>query len=329
MAMKLQDKWVWDSWYAHDGNLWHGYFLQAPRDLEHPDLRHWHVSQGHATSEDLIHWNYMGTGFEPADGPAWDDCTTWTGSVVQADDGVWHLFYTGTRQDEEGLYQRIGHAVSSDMHHWERIGDGFCLDLDGPNADCYEVQHKVGEWHDRAMRDPWVIKDPAGNGWLMFFTARASGIAEDNAAGAIGFATSENLQDWTLQPPVYIGGFGQLEVPEVFEKNGYWYCVFCTSAEFFSRELLENFAGGAVTGSHYLMADNPRGPWRIAPGPFLDGGLRCERFAARIVDSPAGLQLMGFADRNQNDEFLGYLMDPQRVIVDSQGLMKLQPEENL
>jgi beta-fructofuranosidase len=35
------------------------------------------------------------------------------------------------------------------------------------------------------MRDPWVMRDPAGDGWLMFFTARGP-VAEANAGGAIG-----------------------------------------------------------------------------------------------------------------------------------------------
>jgi beta-fructofuranosidase len=212
MVLRLDDRWVWDSWYVRDGGRWHAFFLQAPRSIEEPELRHWHVSQGHAVSDDLVDWRYLGTSFGPAPRGAWDDYTTWTGSVVKGPDGLWHLFYTGTCHAEDGLIQRIGHATSTDLNTFERVGDGLCLDLAG---DDYE-QFRPGFWHDRAMRDPWVMPDPEGAGWLMYFTARSSGIAEPNAGGAIGFATSPDLVTWTLQPPVFIGGFGQLEVPQVF-----------------------------------------------------------------------------------------------------------------
>ena len=107
------------------------------------------------------------------------------------------------------------------------------------------------------MRDPWVMRDPDGDGWLMYFTARAPGIAEPNAGGAIGFATSPDLYDWTLQPPVFIGGFGQLEVPQVFETGGRWYCLFCTAAEHFSKRAGRG-DGGPVTGTHYLIGRHAR-----------------------------------------------------------------------
>ncbi len=326
MVIALDKQWIWDSWYAHDGNRWHGFFLKADKSLINPDLRHFNVSQGHAVSDDLVTWEHLGTCFAPSETEAWDDFTTWTGSVVQDDAGLWHLFYTGTCKQEEGLYQRIGHATSTDLHNWERVGDGLCLDLTGPNARHYETDHMRGFWHDRAMRDPWVMRDPEGPGWLMFFTARASGIAEPNAGGAIGFATSSDLMTWELQPPVFAGGYGQLEVPQVFAAEGRWYCLFCTAAEHFSKDEAERIAGGPVTGTHYLIGDGPRGPWRIAPGPFLDGDLPCRRYAARILETPDGLVIMGFADHAEGGHFGGYVMDPEPVIVDENGLLRVLRE---
>jgi len=326
MVLQLPDHWIWDSWYAHDGQRWHGYFLKAPKSLINPDLRHWNVTQGHAVSDDLVNWDHKGTCLGPAPEPAWDDFTTWTGSVVQDAAGLWHLFYTGTSRADEGLYQRIGHATSEDLHHWQRLGDGLCLDLTGPTADAYEADHAKGFWHDRAMRDPWVMRDPQGEGWLMYFTARAPGVAEPNAGGAIGLATSDDLVTWVLQPPVFVGGYGQLEVPQVFDVDGRWYCLFCTSAEHFSKAQADAIPGGPVTGTHYLIGEGPRGPWRIAPGPFLDGDLPCRRYAARIVRTDDGLRIMGFADRGEDDHFLGHVMDPEPVIIDQDGLLRVDPK---
>ena len=327
MVLKLDDKWVWDSWYVHDGERWHGYFLQAPKAIGDPELRHWNVTQGHAVSDDLVHWEHRGTCFVPALAKAWDDYTTWTGSVVSGPDGRWHLFYTGTCRAEDGLYQRIGHATSDDLHHWQRVGDGLCLDLTGPAADCYETDHQVGFWHDRAMRDPWVMRNPDGDGWLMYFTARAAGIAEPNGGGAIGLATSPDLMEWTLQPPVFTGGFGQLEVPQVFSADDRWYCLFCTSAEHYSKDQAESAPGGPVTGSHYLTAPSPRGPWTIAPGPFLDGALPCRRYASRIVETAQGLRIIGFVNRPEG-EFVGQLSDPDPVTVTADGLLQVTSTES-
>jgi len=326
MVLALENDWIWDSWYVRDADLWHAYFLKAPKSLINPQLRHFNVTQGHATSTDLVTWDHKGTCFAPAEGPAWDDFTTWTGSVVRDDAGLWHLFYTGTAKAEEGLYQRIGHATSEDLHSWSRVGDGLCLDFEGPNAAAYETDYMAGFWHDRAMRDPWVMRDPGGGGWLMFFTARAAGIEEPNAGGAIGCATSADLATWELQPPVFTGGYGQLEVPQVFERDGRWFCLFCTAAEHFSKAQAEATAGGPVTGNHYLVGDGPRGPWRIAPG-FLDGALPCRRYAARIVDTGSGLVILGFADHPDGKTFVGHVMDPDPVEVTGDGLLRVVPRE--
>ncbi len=315
MVIALDDKWIWDSWYARDGDTWHAFFLQADKSLSDPELRHWSATHGHAVSTDLVSWQHRGTCFAPAPAPAWDDCTTWTGSVVRGDDDLWHLFYTGSSRAERGLKQRIGHAISSDLHDWHRVGDGQCLDLSG---DVYE-DYTPGRWHDRAMRDPWVMRDPAGNGWLMFFTARANATAEPNAAGAIGLATSADLHAWTLRDPVFVGGFGQLEVPQVLRIGQRWYCLFSTSGNHWSAAYTERAPQAPVTGTHYLFADDPRGPWAIAPGPFLDGSSPCRRYAGRIVQTPEGMRFLGFAHQSENGGFVGHVMEPEPIETDSEG----------
>ena len=326
MVIALENEWIWDSWYAHDGARWHGYFLKADKSLGDPDLRHFNVSQGHAVSDDLVNWEHLGTCLAPTKGSGhFDDLTTWTGSVMQGPDGVWHLFYTGTCEAEKGMYQRIGHATSTDMHSWQRVetvpgNPGLCLDLTGPAAQHYETEHMVGHWHDRAMRDPWVMKDPEGPGWLMYFTARASGIAEANAAGAVGLATSDDLEHWTLQPPVFVGDYGQLEVPQVFEVSGRWYCLFCTSAAHWSKARLASGVA-PVTGTHYLIGEGPRGPWKVAPG-YLDGDMPCRRYAARMLDTPRGWVILGFANSGK-ETFKGHVMDPEPVVFTNDGLMQV------
>ena len=159
---------------------------------------------------------------------------------------------------------------------------------------------------------------------MMFFTARKPGIAEPNAGGAIGFATSPDLYTWTLEDPVYAGGtFGQLEVPQVFKVGERWYCLFCTSGEHWSKAYTAGYPGRPVTGTHYLIADDPRGPWTVAPGRFLDGDDPCRRYAARILDTGAGMVLLGFAQTPDGVPFVGEITDPSPIWVDRDGWLRM------
>ena len=308
---------------AQDGPDWHIYFLQADNTLPDPEMRHRNVSQGHAVSQDLVNWKHLGTCFKPSTTTAWDDWTTWTGSVLKGPDGIWHLFYTGTPHAEEGLKQRIGHATSKDMHSWQRVGTGLCLDLKGPNAKYYE-EYTPGHWHDRAMRDPWVIKNPAGDGWIMYFTARVPGRKEPNAGGAIGFATSPDLMSWTLQKPIYDGGdFGQLEVPQAFQYGQKWYMTFCTGADHGSGGYRAQNKETPVAGSHYLIADSHLGPWSAPTNKFLDGRNPCKRYAGKIVERDGKLFIMGFLHFDLDGKFIGKVSDPVALRVDSNGLLSV------
>jgi beta-fructofuranosidase len=319
-VLSLNDKWIWDFWLVKNEADWHIYFLQADNTLADPEMRHRNVTQGHAVSQDLINWTHLGTCFKASDVYAWDDWTTWTGSVIQGPDRTWHLFYTGTQRIGDGLIQRIGHATSQDMHSWVRVGNGLCLDLAGPHAHLYE-EYTPGHWPDRAMRDPWVIKNPEGDGWLMYFTARVPGRAEPNAGGAVGFATSQDLNSWTLQPPVYTGGdFGQLEVPQVFKHGEHWYCTFCTADHHWAESYKAGNPQVPVTGNSYLMAKSHLGPWTAAK-PFLDGGNPCKRYAGKIVEVGGKLFIMGFLYIDEQGKFVGKVSDPVPLRVNADGTL--------
>ena len=81
--------------------------------------------------------------------------------------------------------------------------------------------------------------------------------------------------------------------------------------------------GPAVSGTHYLMAEHPRGPWRLAPGPFLDGGTFPDRYAARIAGDP--LRLIGFLNHDApGGRFIGEISDPSTVEVTPDGLLRLK-----
>jgi beta-fructofuranosidase len=97
MAFSLPDHWVWDFWLADDGANYHLFYLHAPHALGNPDLRHRNARIGHATSTDLVQWQDHGQIFETGPAGSFDDTATWTGSVVRGPDGLWRLYYTGSR----------------------------------------------------------------------------------------------------------------------------------------------------------------------------------------------------------------------------------------
>jgi beta-fructofuranosidase len=146
------------------------------------------------------------------------------------------------------------------------------------------------------------MKNPNGNGWIMYMVARKPGVAEPNAGGTVGFATSPDLYTWTLQPPVYAGGmFGQMEVPQVFKAGRKWYMLFCTDGSHWSEAYKAFNPEKPVRGTHYLIADDPLGPW--------------------IVETDNGLVFLGFLHDAADGSFIGQVSDPIPVRIDADGLL--------
>ena len=141
MTLRLPDRWLWDFWFARDGDDVHVFYLQAPRALGDPELRHVNATIGHAVSRDLRDWRILPDALGPGAPGAFDDLATWTGSIVEHD-GRWMLLYTGVSRAEGAGAQRIGLASSADLLRWER--HGMVLEADP-------------RWYEPpAWRDPWV-----------------------------------------------------------------------------------------------------------------------------------------------------------------------------
>ena len=159
---------------------------------------------------------------------------------------------------------------------------------------------------------------------MMYFTGRKPGVAEPNAGGAIGLATSPDLYAGRSQPPVYAGGtFGQMEVPQVFEAGGRWYCLFCTDARHYSRAYRASYPGRAGAGHALHGGGRSAGAVGGGAGPFLDGDPAVNRYAARIVETDEGLRLLGFLHNPGGGDFVGEITDPVPVTIDGDGWLKL------
>lgn len=300
--LRLEDRWVWDSWLADDGERYHLFFLQAPRSPSNPDGRHFRVSVGHAVSADLRSWQELPTALRPAVGPRWDDYTTWTGSIIRAPDGHWLMFYTGTSRDEDGLVQRIGAAESVDLLTWQRL-DTPPLEAD---SRWYERLDSRA-WPDEAWRDPYVFADPDGDGWHMLITARSNHGPADRR-GVIGHARSADLLAWEVQPPLTEpGSFGHLEVPQVVEVDGQALLVFSCHA---AQMPADRRDGVGSRGIWSVPGPSLLGPFDTATASVFD---HPSLYAGRLIRDRAGRwNLLGFR-YDEGGTFVGDIADPIRV----------------
>lgn len=307
MALSFSDRWLWDFWLATDGPDYHLFFLQAPRALGDPELRHWNVSIGHAVSQDLRRWEVLPDALAPEAEPAWDDYTTWTGSVVRHA-GRWWMFYTGTSRREDGRIQRVGMATSHDLITWERYGKPV---LEADPA-WYELLDPA-VWYEQAWRDPWVFRDDSG-AFHCLITARARS-GDPDTRGVIGHATSEDLLDWTVRPPVTAPGvFGHLEVPQVERMGGAWRLLFSAPAA--PRRVWEQHPPARRPGTHVLSSDRPLGPYDWGTHQALDAAPHDGvLYGGRLVRQGADWQLLSWIERGPGGTFTGVLTDPVPVAV--------------
>jgi beta-fructofuranosidase len=307
-VLRLADDWVWDCWVADDGELYHVFFLEAPRALGDPSLRHTSARIGHATSTDLTQWTVHGDALAPAAG-RWDDLALWTGSVARGQDGVWRMYYTALSTDR-GLGvrdQRIGVAESEDLFSWRRAADRPLVD---PDPRWYQVLADAPT-ASATWRDPFVFADPAGDGWHMLITARARD-APRRRDGVLAHARSADMISWELGPPLtQPAEFGEMEVSQVHAVDGRAVLVFsCHPTE--QATPLRGRYGPHCTWC--ILGESPLGPWDLsAARPFA---AEPHLYAAALVRGRDGRSaFVGFRNREQEGIFAFELVDPIPVTV--------------
>jgi beta-fructofuranosidase len=310
---RLADRWIWDFWLASWRGEHHVFYLQAPRSLRSPDLRHHAATIGHAVSSDLRNWTTLPDAIRPGSPGAFDDLATWTGSVIRVG-GEWLMFHAGISRREDGRVQRIGAARSADLIHWHRV-EGFLLEADGR---WYEKLAGF-EAGTEAWRDPWAFHDERSGRHHLFVTARANHGPLDGR-GVIGHVWSDDLLNWTIGPPVsQPGEFFHLEVPQLAYIGGRHRLFFCAQALDQSAARLARAGVTRQGGTHYLVADDPLGPYRLEGDEFLLGDEAGRYYAGRVVETPEGWVMLAWAQWGPDGGFVGEISDPMPLRVGSQG----------
>jgi beta-fructofuranosidase len=298
--LTLSNKWVWDFWLVETETEYHAFYLQAPREIKAND-RHLNTSVGHAVSTDLTTWDVLGDALTSSAGPAFDDFAIWTGSVVRGDDGSWHMFYTGLSQADGGQVQRIGVATSTDLHSWTRRGTQALVTSDARWYDQFAVSGRPEAW-----RDPWVIRDPDGDGWHMLVTAAGRDI-EQGQQGVLGHARSTDLVSWEVQPPLSAprSGFAQLEVPQLAVVDAEPVLLFnCLGPELPASRRESGESGGVWV----LRPESLLGPYDVARATRLtDESL----YVGKLIQRRDGRWvLLAFVNQDADGAFVGSISDP-------------------
>lgn len=301
MALTLPDKWIWDFWLAtDDAGEHHVFYLQAPRSLGDPDLRHRNATIGHAVSSDLRDWQVLPDALRPGEPGSWDDVATWTGSIIRHD-AMWHMFYTGTSHREGGRVQRVGLATSDDLITWHKHDHRPLIEAD---RRWYETAG-TSPWPEEAWRDPWVFE--ADGTFHALITARCNQGPSDGR-GVIGHACSTDLLDWEVQPPLsQPGEFGHLEVPQLANLGSEHFLVFSCDKERVSAARRTRL-GEPRDAVYMVPTSNPLGPYEIRDAwQSLPSGLYSGKVLERPDHTPAWL---AFVDHGPDGAFVGALSDP-------------------
>ncbi|MFG2134132.1 mucin-1 [Streptomyces sp. NPDC048751] len=269
--------------------------LQGPWTDEFDHLR-METSYGRATSTDLVQWQPQGTAFGTGLPGRFDQQAVWTMHPVPYGDGM-AMFYTGV----SGLtadgwpLQSVGLAYSerTDGTGWRRHGTGPVVEAD---ARWYRTGERMG-W-----RDPFVVRDDESDGWFMAVCAADASLPVE-VGGCVAWATSDDLEHWTVHPPlVSPGDVDELECP-VLERldDGSWL-------------LLGSI--GATRGFEAWTAPRLRGPW-TRRGPLGPTG----SYAPRVIAAPDGSRVVlhttprrvGLTD--SGDRCRGMLAQPKLLVT--------------
>ncbi|MFI9162486.1 mucin-1 [Kitasatospora aureofaciens] len=223
------------------------------------------TSYGRATSPDLVHWRPQGGAFGVGLPGRFDEHAVWTMHPVPHGNGT-AMFYTGvTTLPSGGPLQSVGLARSdrADGTGWRRHGTEPVVRAD-------PRWYRTGE--GMAWRDPFVVRDDDGTGWVMVVCASDAALPFERG-GCVGLATSDDLEHWQVHPPLLSpGDVDELECPVLERLEDGWLLL------------------GSIGATRHIeawTAPHLDGPWvRRGPlGPPL-------AYAPRVVTAPDGARVV-------------------------------------
>ena len=302
----LAGRGIGDAWYYEADDATHMFFLTMPPGSK-VDL-----DIGHAVTQDLVHWDYLGLALTRGDQGSWDDKNLATGSVILRDGKYWMAF-TGHKLDEPLFVQRVGMAVSDDLERWEKLPDNPTSEAD---PSYYELV-STGRRTLTHWRDPFLLD--TGEEVLQYVTARRTE-GDITKRGTVGVARSTDMVSWeALSPLEHDRITEEMEVPQVYAINGRYYLVFCTHVVHLSPSFTSRFPGHAFRDTDYSMvSDSPMGPFRLhGTGEIMPKAPPTWFYASQLVTYEGEWFLLGTV---RDDAGGTSISDPIPVVADETGI---------
>jgi hypothetical protein len=217
---------------------------------------------GHATSRDLIRWEFHEPVLYKGEAGEWDSKDIWAPCIVPMEGSADHylMFYTGVNSSSA---QQTGMAYSAgDLYTWHKAGE----DLVTPWA-CDTAWCEWGVDQYCHFRDPGFFEDESG--CYIHQTCRTSG----NAYGAIALTRGDGTFIYEDAGPMYVHeNWHLLESSIVLKRNDKYHL-------FFTEE--------GVGGISHMFSDSLRTGWNIIYRSIIDFG-----HAAEITTTPSGEQII-------------------------------------
>jgi beta-fructofuranosidase len=198
---------------------------------------------GHIVSDDGLSWQVLPPAIRTGRPGSCDDDCIRTVSVT-AHQGRYYMVYTAISTLEGGLTERNALAVSDDLLDWRKHDKNPIIESD---RRWYEADGDRISW-----RDPKPFFE---NGT---FYATVCGRRKEGPIlrrGAAALATSEDLVNWEVRPPVESPRwFYEIECPQIYKIGLSYYLIGSTHEE---------------VGQRYWVSDSVEGPYRTIGGGLL------------------------------------------------------------
>lgn len=112
-----------------------------------------------------------------------------------------------------------------------------------------------------------------------------------------------------------------MEVPQLVYIKPYYYLLFSVPPEHHSAARQARLETPPVGGTHYLVSENPLGPFRYVTDAFMVGDSMTALYSGKLIQAAdASWQFMAFRNNDPvSGHFIGDLADPIPVAVRADG----------
>jgi beta-fructofuranosidase len=294
-----------DSWYFIKDDTIHCYYLTCATSVE----RHTAWNIGHATSEDLVNWRIEDTILRPGVPGSYDGICPATGSVIEAFGRYW-MAYTGNWQ---GPKPTVAMAVSDDLYNWKKIDTNPITTID---PDYYDTNPAPAPRNWLHWRDPFLFYD---NGRYYHYVCAKQNNGPQDQRGTLGLAVTDDMLHWRVLPPPQLERVtAELECPQIYPVNGFYYLIFSSSRSFFTKDFRNTrFDEKDRWTSYSMVGESLFGPFYIhGNGEIIPADYPIQPYANQIVFWKNHAYLLGTVWNDQQD----YITDPLPLVFYENGV---------